>query len=466
MVTVTAFLKHSNIGKAKQAEPYTASAHVRYITRKNAASLVYSERMPRQYHAVQRFLNQHEDGLRKNGRVIEKFIISVPHDISEADAVTVLRRFGNRIGKGEAPFLFALHGFDGRNHHAHFIFLDKGNDGKRVFGLSERGSTAKLKLSWEEVANGAFEELGYDVRVKVHEGYAEELAPDNDNHNEDKLDMVETPGDGQDEVAPLSPDSEMELPADFEDSLAEIQQLEDDIVADDEDGKIDLANIGGDPVANIKFMHAQVAEHEMLQAARGRIEQARQRYLGLVAERERVAKDAGDYYEESLQTLMDSHQARKELAEHQTATGDLKGFGLSVFGLSLFKTKTRKQAEQVKAKAHDLEMEANKVEYTRKAYDQRLLHLDSQASQAEQAAHAHQAALTRVYGADEEIDAAERYLKTTIEDVALVVSLEDAMSAYLEGAITPDEYRTFLLEAGYTAELSLLDEQLGEGQSL
>ncbi|TIT36139.1 MAG: hypothetical protein E5W65_10240 [Mesorhizobium sp.] len=450
MVTVTAFLKHSNIGKAKQAEPYTASAHVRYITRKNAASLVYSERMPRQYHAVQRFLNAHEDTVRKNGRVIEKFIISVPHDISEADAVNVLRRFGNRIGKGEAPFLFALHGFDGRNHHAHFIFIDKGEDGKRVFGLSERGSTAKLKLAWEEVANGAFEDLGYEVRVKVHEGYQEEAANDN-----------------REEVAPLDPDTPLEPTADSADSPAEIQQPEDDDV-DDEIGKVDLANIGVDPVANIKFMHSQVAEREMLQTARARVEQARNAYVALRNQRERVAQDAGDFYQDSLPTLMASHEANKQLAEHQTPTGDLKGFGLSVFGLSVFKTKTRKQAEQVKAHARNLELAANQVEYTRKAYDQRLLHLDSQASQAEQDAHAHQAVLTRIYGADEEIDAAESYLKTTIEDVGLIVSLEDAMSAYLEGAITTDEYRTFLLEAGYKAELQLLDEQLaqGEGQSL
>ncbi|MBZ9975462.1 MobA/MobL family protein [Mesorhizobium sp. BR-1-1-10] len=456
MATVTAFIKHSNIGKAKQAEPYTAAAHVRYITRKNAASLIYSERMPRQYHAVQRFLNHHEDTVRKNGRVIEKFIISVPHDISEADAVNVLRRFGNRIGKGEAPFLFALHGFDGRNHHAHFIFIDKGEDGRRVFGMSERGSTAKLKLAWEEVANGAFQDLGYDVRVKVHEGY------------EERQDVAEAVAANDNEVAPLRPDNELEPQADSDDSPAEIEQPEDVALDDEEDGKVDLANIGGDPVANIRFMHEQVGEREALQAARARIEQARVRYQALVAERTRVAVDAGDFYQDSLPTLMAADKAEERLMAHQTHDGKLRGFSLNVFGVSLFKTRARKEAEQVSAVAHDLKLAANQVEYTRKAYDQRLYVLDHQASQAEQAAFEHQAALTRVYGTDEEINHAERFMENSIDDVAFVVSLEDAMSAYLEGAITPDEYRTFLREAGYTAELQLLEEQLaeGEGQSL
>lgn len=449
MATVTAFLKHSNIGKAKQAEPYTAAAHARYIMRKEAASVVYSERMPKNYHAVQRFLNQHEDTVRRNGRIVEKFIISVPHDISEADAVKVLRQFGNRIGKGEAPFLFALHGFDGRNHHAHFLFIDKGDDGRRVFGMSERGSTAKLKLAWEEVANGAFQELGYDVRVKVHEGYAEELEPANDN-------------------ASLRPDKQMEPAAVSEESPVQLDDPEDEELAGDEIGKVDLATIGVDPVANIRFMHEQVAEREALHAARDRIEQARNRYLGLVAERERVAKDAGDYYQESLPKLMAAHQAQEELQAHRRPDGSLKGYGLSVLGVNLFKTRARKQAEQVQANAHDLRLAANQIEYTRKAYDQRLFQLDAQASQAEQDAFTHQANLTRVYGNDEEIAQAEAFIENSIDDVAHVVSLGDAMSAYLEGEITPDEYRTFLREGGYAAELQLLDEQLseGEGESL
>lgn len=181
MATITAFLQHNFIGKKSQAEPYTASAHARYVMRKGAASTIYSEHMPRQYHAVQRFLSSHEDGLRKNGRVLDKFIISVPRDVSEQDAVKALRSFGYRLGKGRVPFLFAIHGFDTNNHHAHFLFIDRDIEtGKRVFGTTDRNSSASIKLEWETAANQTFADLGYDVRVKVRDGLEEEVANDNE----------------------------------------------------------------------------------------------------------------------------------------------------------------------------------------------------------------------------------------------------------------------------------------------
>ncbi|RVD58844.1 hypothetical protein EN866_19610 [Mesorhizobium sp. M2D.F.Ca.ET.223.01.1.1] len=361
-----------------------------------------------------------------------------------------MKRFAFRIGQGRTPFYFVGHGFGSQNHHVHFEFFDRHVEtGKRVYGTSERGSTARLKLDWEIAANSVFEELGYDVRVKVHDGYPEELAPANDN-------------------ASLRPDKQMEPTAVSEESPVDLDDPEDEELAGDEIGKVDLATIGVDPVANIRFLHDQVAEREALRAARDRIEQARNRYLGLVAERERVAKDAGDYYQESLQTLMDAHTAQERLEHHRRSNGQLKGREFAVFGVSLFKTKARKQAEQVQAEAHDLRLEANKIEYTRKSYDQRLYQLDSQATQAEQDAFTHQANLTRVYGNDEEVAMAEDFIERAIDDAAHIVSLEDAMSAYLEGEITPDEYRTFLREGGYTAELQLLEDQLseGEGESL
>lgn len=465
MATVTAFLKHSNIGKAKQAAPYTAAAHARYIMRKEAASLIYSERMPKQYHAVQRFLNEHEDGLRKNGRVLDKFIISVPHDISEADAVKALRRFGNRLGRGEAPFLFALHGFDTRNHHAHFIFIDRDPDtGRRVYGTSERGSTTHIKLEWETAANDTFAELGYEVRVKVHEGY--ELEAENDNRPElEPSETVETDVGVEVENAPLSPD----VPVAEDPESDDLPELETEDALEEGAGAVgrfENAAVGVDPVANIKWLFENVGKRGELLAAKDRVEKARARYEAIVADRERVARDSGDFYEQSLPTLLASHEAQKELTNHQAPSGRLKGFGLSAFGYTLFQTKARREAEQAQINAHNFRLAANQVEYTRKSYDARLMHLSRAANKAEEKAYAHHQDLIRVYGTEKEMQEVEEMFKLTIEDAALVVSLEQAIAAYGEGEITPDEYRTFLVEGGYTAELQLLDEQQSEGQSL
>lgn len=171
-----AYLAHTPIGKATQAQPYTAAAHLRYITRRNATDYVYSERMPVQYHAAQRYLMEREDSIRKNGRVCDKLIIALPREMTMEQSVDALRDFGFRLSKGEAPFLFSIQDFDLDNPHAHFVFVDADGDGKRVFRTSDRDSTERIKAIWQDTCNEHLQELGVEKAIQFGQP---EIANDN-----------------------------------------------------------------------------------------------------------------------------------------------------------------------------------------------------------------------------------------------------------------------------------------------
>lgn len=443
MATVTAFLKHSHVGKGSQAEPYTAAAHARYVTRRQAASLIYSERMPKQYHAVQRFLNQHEDSLRKNGRVIDKFIISVPHDVSEQDAAAALRKFGYRMGKGKAPFLFALHGFDTRNHHAHFIFIDRDPDtGRRVFGTSEKGSSADIKLEWETAANDTFEALGYDVRVKVKEGY--ELA--NDTHFQDTPEMVE------DEA--LEPETDTDTVENTEPVSEE--SMDAPVIEQERDEQVSLA-------ANyVRLLYDTQKELGYLNYAKNQLETARGKYASLVVQRERANLESNLYVAQTKDQLGLNALAQERLKQHQRRNGKLKGLRFKVLSYE-FKSGARKAAEEARDDAQNKQRTADYIERKRGEYRQHIDSLDTQATEAERDAYLRQQELTRVYGSDDAIQNAEKVMSDTVTKAIQEVPIAAARDAYEDHEITAEEYRSFLMAGGYKEELRELEEDGGLG---
>ncbi|ACI54458.1 hypothetical protein Rleg2_1164 [Rhizobium leguminosarum bv. trifolii WSM2304] len=449
--TLPVFLKHTFIGKASQQEPHTARAHSRYIQRKSETHSVRVYLMPEDYRARQRWWYDHENGLRANGRVTDKFTISVPHAVSLQHAEDVAFNFGLWLGQGRCPFELTTQGWNSRNHHIHFMFVDRDCEtGKRVFGTTERNSTRLIKLEWERVANQMFEQLGYDVRIKVHDGLS--LEADNDNAQEPAQEPLDEGHDVDD------------LP----DMPEVIPEPEDAGDGDDDVAFVTSDLVGVDPVESIKFIHDVRADLEFLHRSQAKLQEATERHAWLLERRNQLAAEAGQYYEESLPKLMNAQNAQERLAGYQRDDGSLKGRSFGLFGYTLFKTKERKIAEQVQIEAHNLKLEANQVEYTRRSYDRQIDELAQQVSRAEEAAHAHKGELLRLYGNEEDIQLAEAAMRNGIELAASDVTLEQATEAYENEAITVDEYRTFLLEAGYDAEVQLLDESLSEdgGMSL
>jgi hypothetical protein len=164
-------LHHSAIGKTTH-RPGTAGAHVAYVTRRRAASAVLAARMPIPAPGVamatRAWFDAEEAASRKNGRVADKIMCALPRELDAAERQALIRDFAEAATVGRAPWLAAIHdrGKDAHNPHVHIIVRDRDPlTGKRAVGLSEKGSTDRLRLLWEEHANRALAEAGAEARI-------------------------------------------------------------------------------------------------------------------------------------------------------------------------------------------------------------------------------------------------------------------------------------------------------------
>lgn len=161
-------LHHSSIGKSTQSRPHTAAAHVDYITRKRAASRLVSGRMPGDKESATAYVRAQEDRLRKNGRVADKLMLALPRELNADQREALVEGFAEAITAGRASWFGAFHdkGKDVKNPHCHLVVLDRDVDtGKRVFGMSEKGSTERLRKLWEEHANAALARANRSERI-------------------------------------------------------------------------------------------------------------------------------------------------------------------------------------------------------------------------------------------------------------------------------------------------------------
>lgn len=161
-------LHHSAIGKTTQAQPYTASAHIRYITRPRALTRLDGERLPVDRTRATSWFRREEDTDRKNARVADKVMLALPKELDSRARVALVRAFAEAVTLGRAPWLAAFHerGKDAANPHCHLVIRDRDpKTGKRVIGMSEAGSTERLRQLWEEFANRALEKAGRSERV-------------------------------------------------------------------------------------------------------------------------------------------------------------------------------------------------------------------------------------------------------------------------------------------------------------
>jgi hypothetical protein len=427
MTTLTAFLQHSFVGKATQAEPYTASAHLRYIFRRDAADLVYTEHMPKQYHAAQRFLDRHEDGLRKNGRVIDKFIISIPRGVDLDHAAFALKRFGYRLGKGRTPFAFAIHGHGESNYHAHFLFIDRDvQTGKRVFQTTARNSTKGIKMEWETAANDTFAQLGYEWRVQVKDGI--EAANDNPEPIPEREDTRE----GEDDVVA------------FEKFKPTLEFPKNEDISD-----------AGNHVLNVR---ETAYRQEELEKARQKLRDAEERAEAAELRRQAAEHAAAQHIAEKLMPAEQQlYRSEQELEGHKTASGKLKGFGLNVFGWEL-KTSARKAAEQAVSTT-----EADKMDFAWKQREQREYDFAAHTAVQEAEAASRHAILYRnslieEYGSLKAMDEVETIYANTMEKELAELTHEQVMEALMNGEITVEDVRLYLILTGREVELKALEQ--------
>lgn len=171
------------IGKTTQKLPFTAAAHVRYITRKGAVSHHMAERMPEQPVAAMRWLRKEERDDRINARVVDKMVIALPRELNRQQQIALIWGFAEDLTKGRASWFSAIHanGKDRNNPHCHLLVRDRDVSNRQrvvMFSagskeLKERSAKGKsqpttlkmIRELWERHANAALEKAGCPERI-------------------------------------------------------------------------------------------------------------------------------------------------------------------------------------------------------------------------------------------------------------------------------------------------------------
>jgi hypothetical protein len=103
-----------------------------------------------------------------NGRVADKVMIALPLELSLDEQNALVRDFAERASQGRVPFLAGLHcgPRDADNPHAHIVFFDRDPDsGRRVMKTTDPGSTERLRVLWQDVANEHLQKASQAVRI-------------------------------------------------------------------------------------------------------------------------------------------------------------------------------------------------------------------------------------------------------------------------------------------------------------
>lgn len=426
-----AYFKHTPVGKSTQAQPYTTAAHARYIMRSRAASVVRSHNMPRQYHAVQRYLSEQEDSIRKNGRVADKFIIAIPREFTPEQAEKILYRYGCRIGQGKAPFLFAFH-WEEQNPHAHMIFIDRDPEtGKRIFGTSNQHSTQNLKLVWESEVNTLFNELGSEQRI--------DFVADQTNVLE--RDPVQEPHVAQTADIPAVPaekrDKEVEL------TISEDAREGEQPVADEEvdDPKEDMEYIL-ERTDRVRAAVEYKRELQSLKTTLAKLEQAQESYRAASASHEKHVAASGEALNRKKhleERIFNAEQALKSVSRED---GRLKGFGIEIFGKKLGTRSWRTGKEAIETIAYsDTQLDLAKKDLAQAEKDAAYWANVGQEYEAAAAkAQDDINAITMSFGDRTTVEDAERILTFNMHTNLSNVEAKDLRQMMLDGIIAEGEY--------------------------
>ena len=161
-------------------EPGTAGAHLRYISREEAAPHIMARHMPADPVAARTWMDQRERAMRKNARVIDKIRIALPRELDEAQREALVEAFMEDLTGGRVPWFAAIHqhGEDAHNPHVHIAVHDRDiTTGKRLLRLSDNArdrikaglpgpkAVEWMRERWEVICNDALARAGIDARI-------------------------------------------------------------------------------------------------------------------------------------------------------------------------------------------------------------------------------------------------------------------------------------------------------------
>ena len=86
---------HKAIGRSTQ-KPFTAAAHINYITRTSATTEIMAGGMPADRHEAVRWIKDQELADRKNARVCDKIMVALPLELTHEQRRELVKDFYER----------------------------------------------------------------------------------------------------------------------------------------------------------------------------------------------------------------------------------------------------------------------------------------------------------------------------------------------------------------------------------
>lgn len=486
-------LEHSSVNRADKGDGYLA-ASANYAANQNKCSKVIHVNMAENRHAIRDYIQRHEEGTtRKNARLGDKILLSLPVELSQSHREEAGRRFLWAItGEGRSRAVAFYHGDKPGNPHFHVLLLDRdvftgepvalmgANRKNRLKAGLEPNATNWLRKLWERECNSVLSQFGYDIvmdrRTNLerglpepgeHIGYDGEQ-PTNDNHVGDVTEMVSEPVPADSVDAPLRPDTEFE-PEDGFEASSPPEEAEDGDVAAQDYGYIEYPNLSFErPADAIKIIYLARQDLSEARLAKERLEEAEAKYAARVAARQKAEEAASAHLAEKLEPArQNAYQAQADFAAHQTSRGGLKGFGVRLFGLEL-KTRARKLAEVALDRVETQQQVAQRFQQDQEAYDREVGVAHSLALAAEREAENRRNHILGVYGSEKDMEATQRTFENTVAKAREGLTMEMATEALAFEGVTLDEFRAYLEATGNQAVLDAYDEGLAmnKGESL
>lgn len=168
--------------ETRAARPGETAAHLRYITRPQAARVVVQERLSG---GTQPETASHaeQEAQKRKGRVCERFVIALPAEASPEQREALTRAYAEQVSKGIAGYVAAIHdqhGNDTMNPHAHFVFFDvqqkTGGRGrpKSALGFARKNAIENAAQAWAEIHNRMMRGWGFGAKSEIsHLSYAD-----------------------------------------------------------------------------------------------------------------------------------------------------------------------------------------------------------------------------------------------------------------------------------------------------
>lgn len=155
--------------ESRQARYGQTAAHLRYITRRRAASAVLRERLS-DLTDSETARQAELSAERRKGRVCERLIVALPIEANHEQRVALVRALAEDLTMGQAAYIAAIHDMSGNdrlNPHAHLVLFDKhektGGRGRprSVIGMARKGAIERAAHDWAKLHNTMMAEWGF-----------------------------------------------------------------------------------------------------------------------------------------------------------------------------------------------------------------------------------------------------------------------------------------------------------------